>query len=172
MSGELNSVSEFNVDETIDILSNYEGDCAISVEKNVASALRNVETFGESRSSVIEISQKDGIDDLSFEHNSDHIGSWIINSCDNVIGIVAERIPLLYLQLQLLRGLGSKRHIVSAASPYNRDESAKTMIQRLASEPIPLSPAISQSSVVRTISSKRNRPHNACFEISCYTLVL
>lgn len=74
--------------------------------------------------------------------------------------------------MQVMRGHSREAHIVGLEKTDDRDEPAKSLILRLLSEPLPLTPSVGSSGIVRSIVGQIDGPHDSLFEIRSNGLIL
>ena len=78
MSGELYILSKLNFNQAIDCFSDHKSNCIVSIEIDVATALRCIYIIHDSRSGVSLISQQNGIHNHSLMLKTNRIRTRVV----------------------------------------------------------------------------------------------
>ena len=106
------------------------------------------------------IEEGDWLNDDPIDLHSDGVWPWIVKFDEDEFRIVSSKSPPLEVNKHIVRRFRRKRHVVNFTQLYDRNESAKSLIQRLEVLPRPFSPAIRLRHIGASIVAQVNRPHN------------
>lgn len=101
MSSKLNSFGKFDGDEAICSLRYNKGNRIVGIEVYVGAALAHVDVLLQTRSSVVQVSEKDRIDDLVIMNQPDHVWQRIVETEYCIVVGIAFGSSLLDLHLEL-----------------------------------------------------------------------